>query len=173
MLEIEGNQAGSFTFADADKLFDTLMKEAINRLGGIMIFDLITLSQEQLTNALDKHKKDAEIRQHLDEERKKQIELEDALKSKKGFILSSLWSDLTVSSEDNGSGDQLEGEGSLGEESQGCTPSFTNRRANFHPGEFIGSITNIIKKLPPNLQITRVGVVILIIIAFIIINYNR
>ena len=130
------------------------MKGAIDRLGEIMIYDLITICQEQLTAILDKRKQEHETRLHLDEERRKQIELDDALKSKKGFIPSSLWPAGTLVDETSGTGgaESLE----TGVES---TILMHRYRSNHHPREFLGSINSIIKKLPQNLQITRVCVV--------------
>lgn len=46
VFEIEANQSGSFSYLDADELFDLLMAESINRIGGMMVFDLVTITQE-------------------------------------------------------------------------------------------------------------------------------
>ncbi len=48
MFEIEANRSGSFTYRDADELFDLLMAESINRIGGMMVFDLVTFAQEYM-----------------------------------------------------------------------------------------------------------------------------
>ncbi len=48
VFEIETNQSGSFNYHDADDLFDLLMKESLNQLGEIMIFNLINTAQEHM-----------------------------------------------------------------------------------------------------------------------------
>ena len=48
VFEIEANRSGSFNYHDADDLFDLLMTECINRVGGMMVFDLVTIAQDYL-----------------------------------------------------------------------------------------------------------------------------
>ena len=48
IFEIETNQLGSFNYRDADNLFDLLMEESLKRIGEMMVFDLITLTQEHM-----------------------------------------------------------------------------------------------------------------------------
>ena len=48
ILEIEANQSGSFTYRDADNLFDLLMEESLKRVGEMMVFDLVTIAQEHM-----------------------------------------------------------------------------------------------------------------------------
>ena len=48
ILEIEANQSGSFTYRDADNLFDLLMEESLKRVGEMMVFDLVTIVQEHM-----------------------------------------------------------------------------------------------------------------------------
>lgn len=151
VFEIEANRSGTFTFTDSDELFDTLTKEAINRVGGTMLYDLITIAQEQLVQILDKREKERETRLTLDEERRQQIELDDALKSKKGSILGPLWGDVGVVE-----GAESTENGAESTENRAEHLSFRNIDRTYHPREFIGSISNIIKKLSSNLQITRV-----------------
>ncbi len=115
---------------------------------------MVTISQEQLMNVLDIRIQENEKRLLRDEERKKLIELDDALKSKKGFIPSSLWSSDLF---DTGAESQENGAESLESGAESIINKHSN--SNYHPREFIGSIDSIIKQLPPNLQITRVGVV--------------
>ena len=54
VFEIESNQSGSFTFSEADELFEHLMGVAITRLGGTMLYELITLSQDHMQHLLVK-----------------------------------------------------------------------------------------------------------------------
>ena len=49
VFEIEANQSGSFTFRDADHLFDLFMVESLKRVGQMMVFDLVSLAQEHLS----------------------------------------------------------------------------------------------------------------------------
>ena len=120
-----------------------------------MLYDLITIAQEQLVLVLDKRGRERETRLASDEERRQQIELEDALKSKKGSILGPLWGDVGVVEEAESTEEGVEST----EEGVGSTKkqlSYRNIDRTYHPREFIGSISNIIKKLPSHLQITRV-----------------
>ena len=119
-----------------------------------MIYDLITLSQEHLPKVLERHKEEAEKRRFEDEERKKEIEMNDALKNNKGFIPSHLWKDLDLSSDSKQEEDIQE---CMEEEAE--HKMYIGHHSNHHPAEFIGPISKIIQKLPPTLQITRVGVV--------------
>jgi hypothetical protein len=48
ILEIEANQSGSFSYRDADGLFERLMVESLNRVGEMMVFDLVTMAQEYM-----------------------------------------------------------------------------------------------------------------------------
>ena len=48
VFEIEANKSGSFSYRDADELFDLLMTESINLVGGMMVFDLITITQDYM-----------------------------------------------------------------------------------------------------------------------------
>ena len=48
VFEIEANTSGSFSYKDADDLFDLLMKESLNRVGAMMIFDLVTIAQDYM-----------------------------------------------------------------------------------------------------------------------------
>ena len=52
VFEIEANRSGSFTYNDADDLFDLLMRESINRVGDMMIFDLVTIAQDYMPGEL-------------------------------------------------------------------------------------------------------------------------
>ena len=49
VFEIEANQSGSFTYRDADVLFDLLMEECLKRAGEMMMFDMISIAQEHLS----------------------------------------------------------------------------------------------------------------------------
>ena len=49
VFEIEANQSGSFNYRDADDLFDLLMAESLKRVGEMMVFDLITFTQERMS----------------------------------------------------------------------------------------------------------------------------
>lgn len=148
VLEIETNQSGSFTFADADNLFDQLMQTAITRLGSTMIYDLITQSQDLMPGLIQRKKEETQIRKDMEEERRKDIELNDALRSKKkGFIPDKLWSDLIANSE-------FETKEEEEQEEEGM--SFVSSGKHYHPKLFVGSISNIIQKLPSSIQITRI-----------------
>ena len=48
VFEIEANKSGSFSYRDADDLFDLLMMESFKRVGGMMIFDLVTIAQDYM-----------------------------------------------------------------------------------------------------------------------------
>ena len=48
MFEIEANSSGSFSYRDADNLFEMLVKEAAGRVGDMMIFDLVTMAQDYM-----------------------------------------------------------------------------------------------------------------------------
>lgn len=48
MFEIEANSSGSFSYHDADDLFDLLMRESINRVGAMMVFDLVSIAQDYM-----------------------------------------------------------------------------------------------------------------------------
>jgi hypothetical protein len=48
ILEIEANQSGSFSYRDADGLFDRLLVESLDRVGEMMVFDLVTMAQEYM-----------------------------------------------------------------------------------------------------------------------------
>ena len=48
VFEIEANASGSFNYSDADDLFDLLMKESLNRVGDMMVFDLVTIAQDYM-----------------------------------------------------------------------------------------------------------------------------
>lgn len=132
------------------------MKESINRVGGIMVYDLVTIAQEQLEKALDRYKQRMEERMKNDEERKKQIELEDALKSKKGFIPTTIWGGMNTES----AVDPSKEAESMNEEqeNQPILHSGFSGGIHVHPRQFIGPVSNILKVLPPTLEITRVRV---------------
>ena len=148
VLEIETNQSGSFTFADADNLFDQLMQTAITCLGSTMIYDLITQSQDLMPGLIQRKKEETQLRKDMEEERRKDIELNDALKSKKkGFIPDKLWSDLIANSEFESKEEEEQKEEGM---------SFVSSGKHYHPKLFVGSISNIIQKLPSSIQITRV-----------------
>lgn len=49
VFEIEANKSGSFTYRDADALFDLMMVESLKRVGEMMVFDLITMAQDHLS----------------------------------------------------------------------------------------------------------------------------
>ena len=55
VFEIEANQAGSFNYRDADDLFDLLMTESLKRVGEMMVFDLITITQEHMSGVYSMH----------------------------------------------------------------------------------------------------------------------
>lgn len=48
VFEIEANSSGSFSYHDADDLFDLLMRESINRVGAMMVFDLVSIAQDYM-----------------------------------------------------------------------------------------------------------------------------
>ena len=48
VFEIEANKSGSFSYQDADDLFDLLMMESYKRVGGMMVFDLVTIAQDYM-----------------------------------------------------------------------------------------------------------------------------
>ena len=55
VFEIEANQSGSFSYRDADELFDLLMVESINQVGGMMVFDLVTIAQDYMPGGNTNH----------------------------------------------------------------------------------------------------------------------
>lgn len=59
VFEIEANQSGSFDYRDADDLFESLMEESLKRVGGMMVFDLVTFAQEHMPGQFRDEKKKA------------------------------------------------------------------------------------------------------------------
>ena len=48
VFEIEANKSGTFTFSDADHLYQLLEEASLARIGSTAIFDLVSLAQEEL-----------------------------------------------------------------------------------------------------------------------------
>lgn len=48
IFEIEANKSGSFSYRDADDLFHLLMMESFKRVGGMMVYDLVTMAQDYM-----------------------------------------------------------------------------------------------------------------------------
>lgn len=155
VIEIESNESGSFTFTDSDELYDILMQAAISRVGGIMVYDLVTLAQEHMPLLIARKQEEREKQRETDEERRKAIELEDALRHpSKGYVPGRLWKDIVTGTDL----DERE-EGGSGEESsddETAWPVKSRTKGVYHPRDFIGTVSAIIAKLPPYLQITRV-----------------
>ena len=57
MFEIEANQSGSFSYTNADELYERLMKESYKWIGQMMIYELIVTAQDYMHSMLKfKHK---------------------------------------------------------------------------------------------------------------------
>ena len=54
VLEIEASESGNFSYRDADDLYQLLMEESLKRIGGTMVFDLITFAQEYMAGGCDR-----------------------------------------------------------------------------------------------------------------------
>ena len=117
-----------------------------------MVYDLIILAQEHMPLLVKRKEVEKERQREVDEERRKRIDLEDALRHpKKDYLPSHLWPNIsgTDLDEERDNGDQED-------DSDEETPIKYQTRAVYHPRGFIGTISAIIAKLPPFLQITRV-----------------
>ena len=87
VIEIETNESGTFTYSDADSLYDRLMEEANQHIGATMVFDLVGTTLDLLPDMLQQRRDRIARQEAADQERKTQIELTDAINSKrKGFI---------------------------------------------------------------------------------------
>ena len=49
VFEIEANQSGSFSYRDADNLFELLMEESLKCVGQTVVFDLVSLTQDHMS----------------------------------------------------------------------------------------------------------------------------
>ena len=54
MFEIEANKSGTFTFSDADHLYQVLEETSLARIGTAMIFDLVYVAQEELVEKVSR-----------------------------------------------------------------------------------------------------------------------
>ena len=131
VFEIETNKSGSFTFSEADNLFDQLMQTAITRLGGTMIYDLIIMSQDYMQEIIKK-KKETLSSQEIREDRTIRTETETTETETETIV--------------TGTGAEK-------------TEVIIKECDYYRPKQFVGSISDIINKLPSNVQITRVGIV--------------
>ena len=48
VFEIEANRSRSFTFSDADRVYDALMATSISSVGDMMIFSLVTVAKDTI-----------------------------------------------------------------------------------------------------------------------------
>ena len=131
VFEIETNKSGSFTFSEADNLYDQLMQTAITRLGSTMIYDLITMSQDYMQEIIKKKKENISS-QEIREDRTIRTETETTETETKTIVT-----------------------GTGAEQNEVIIKEYDYYR----PKQFVGSISDIISRLPSNVQITRVSVV--------------
>jgi hypothetical protein len=132
IFEIESNQSGSFTFAEADELFDKLMQIAMATIGRTMVYDLITYAQDYMQELIKK-KKD-----HL-------------------LALSTVTAE-TVTTETKQpvtAGNAYKGSGMQTDEHH---KEEVMEQEHYHPRMFVGSLADVICKMPPSVQIIRVCV---------------
>jgi hypothetical protein len=94
VFEIEANSSGSFSYHDADDLFDLLMRESINRVGGMMIFDLVTIAQDYMPDLIERKRVRAERRALAERERRETMELEEAFRENTKSIPGEIWDTL-------------------------------------------------------------------------------
>lgn len=52
-IEIENNQSGSFSYTNADELYDRLMKESYKWIGQMMIYELLVTAQDYMRSMLE------------------------------------------------------------------------------------------------------------------------
>lgn len=131
VFEIETNRSGSFTFSEADNLFDQLMQTAMSRLGSTMIYDLITMSQDYMQEIIKK-KKETLSSQEIKEDKIIRTETETTETKTETIV--------------TGTGAEQ-------------TEVIIRECDYYRPKQFVGSISDIISKLPSNVQITRVSVI--------------
>lgn len=87
VFEIEANTSRTFSYSDADELYEQLMHEAMQRIGGTVVFDLVSIALDALPDLMKRRSQRLAEQEKADQQRKLKIELEDALKDKrKGFI---------------------------------------------------------------------------------------
>ena len=147
VFEIEANKSGTFTFSDADHLYQLLEEASLARIGSTVIFDLVSLAQEELAEQVSRKNQEKSMQVQRIEQDQASVSDEKKFMIRMYYVLFP-WFQTTGHADGSGS------EFSADEDEP--IPGVVTME-HYRPQHFLGSVHNLVQSLPSTLRLIRVS----------------